>query len=71
VADKTTAFVQFGKASEVETLGDQYPDCRIPTLGNAEIGFVEQGFKWPVYKTSVKAQSLVLIKDCDQISHIS
>lgn len=40
VAEKGVAYVQFANPGQVEALGDKYPECKVGSFGNAEIGFV-------------------------------
>jgi hypothetical protein len=71
VLEKATAYVQFADANDIEAMGNQYPDCRVAALANAEIGFVEQDFKWPLAKSTARAESLVLIRNCERIASTS
>ncbi len=41
------AFVEFTNPDDVETLAMKYEDCKVPAFSQAEIGYVEDGFKWP------------------------
>lgn len=71
VAEKNVAYVQFANPGQVEALGDKYPECRVGSFGNAEIGFVEQDFKWPVSKTTAKQESLVTVRCCQDVQNTS
>ena len=44
---KEEAFVEFANPSDVEALSGFYEDCTVPSLGNANIGFVDSDFSWP------------------------
>lgn len=68
LSEQGCAYVQFASPSEVEALANRYNDCRVPSLGGAEIGFVEQGFKWPTPKATARAESLVVVKNCDSLA---
>ena len=67
LAEKSIAYVQFHSVAEVETLASRYPECRVPQLGNAEIGFVEEGFKWPTLHASARSECLVAIRGCGHV----
>ena len=44
---KSEAYVKFEDPNDVEALEAVYPECSVPSLGNAQIGLVEADFTWP------------------------
>lgn len=39
-AASATAYLEFSHPSQIGAIDAKYPDCRLPTLNNAEIGLV-------------------------------
>jgi hypothetical protein len=65
------AYVQFTSYAEVEALASRYPDCHVPGLAGAEIGFVEHGFKWPALHDTARPECLVVVRRCDRVGETS
>jgi hypothetical protein len=70
LAEQGFAYVQFSSSGEVEALANKYPDCRVGGLAGAEMGFVEQGFKWPAPGESARAESLVVVRNCEKVGEV-
>ena len=71
LAEQSIAYVQLRSPDEVEALANRYPNCRVPALGDAEIGFVEGGFKWPTFHTTARADCLVVVRNCEGVGGVS
>lgn len=71
LAEQSIAYVQLRSSDDVEALANRYPNCRVTAIGDAEIGFVEAGFKWPTFHATARADCLVVVRDCEEVGGVS
>jgi hypothetical protein len=71
LAEQSIAYVQLRSPGEVEALANRYPNCHVPALDDAEIGFVEADFKWPTFHTTAREDCLVVVRNCEGVGGVS